>query len=101
IRCVCGKKIGPDPRNFNQRVSLGRNDLLIRTFLKGGLFLHKMQVLLLHLNPRRDRGFLSPPWTAHKVQQLFLHLVKRLPTIAAIVYSKLLQFCGDDRHKWP
>ncbi|WP_338850286.1 hypothetical protein WAC27_18775 [Escherichia coli] len=36
IRCVCGKKIGPDPRNFNQRVSLGRNDLLIRTFLKCG-----------------------------------------------------------------
>ncbi|MGV3692811.1 hypothetical protein, partial [Citrobacter freundii] len=34
IRCVCGKKIGPDPRNFNQRVSLGRHDLLIRTFLK-------------------------------------------------------------------
>ncbi|WP_353954124.1 hypothetical protein, partial [Shigella sonnei] len=33
IRCVCEKKIGPDPRNFNQRVSLGRNDLLIRTFL--------------------------------------------------------------------
>ncbi|MEP8408202.1 hypothetical protein ABKS83_07340 [Citrobacter freundii] len=33
IRYVCGKKIGPDPRNFNQRVSLGRNDLLIRTFL--------------------------------------------------------------------
>ncbi|MGU0057221.1 hypothetical protein ACVXG7_25235 [Enterobacter hormaechei] len=33
IRCVCGKKIGRDPRNFNQRVSLGRNDLLIRTFL--------------------------------------------------------------------
>uniref|UniRef100_UPI00398559D1 tyrosine-type recombinase/integrase n=1 Tax=Klebsiella quasipneumoniae TaxID=1463165 RepID=UPI00398559D1 len=32
IRCVCGKKIGPDPRNFNQRVSFGRNDLLIRTF---------------------------------------------------------------------
>ncbi|MGF5194655.1 fimbria/pilus outer membrane usher protein, partial [Klebsiella pneumoniae] len=26
--------IGPDPRNFNQRVSLGRNDLLIRTFLR-------------------------------------------------------------------
>ncbi|WP_346345384.1 hypothetical protein, partial [Escherichia coli] len=36
IRCVCGKKIGPDPRNFNQRVSLGRNDLLIRTFLRYG-----------------------------------------------------------------
>jgi hypothetical protein len=29
------EKIGPDPRNFNQRVSLGRNDLLIRTFLSG------------------------------------------------------------------
>ncbi|WP_225367880.1 hypothetical protein, partial [Klebsiella pneumoniae] len=44
IRCVCGKKIGPDPRNFNQRVSLGRNDLLIRTFpnvLPG--FLHHQQ----------------------------------------------------------
>ncbi|WP_353622387.1 hypothetical protein [Citrobacter sp. Cb080] len=37
IRCVCGKKIGPDPRNFNQRVSLGRNDLLIRTFLREGI----------------------------------------------------------------
>ncbi|MGK3470250.1 hypothetical protein ACSLOS_18590, partial [Klebsiella pneumoniae] len=37
IRCVCGKKIGPDPRNFNQRVSLGRNDLLIRTFPNSGL----------------------------------------------------------------
>ncbi|MGF7516512.1 type VII secretion system (T7SS), usher family protein, partial [Klebsiella pneumoniae] len=29
--------IGPDPRNFNQRVSLGRNDLLIRTFPKKNL----------------------------------------------------------------
>ncbi|MFZ8584994.1 hypothetical protein, partial [Klebsiella pneumoniae] len=38
IRCVCGKKIGPDPRNFNQRVSLGRNDLLIRTFPRTGNF---------------------------------------------------------------
>ncbi|MGU4354590.1 EAL domain-containing protein, partial [Escherichia coli] len=37
IRCVCGKKIGPDPRNFNQRVNLGRNDLLIRTFLSANL----------------------------------------------------------------
>ncbi|WP_353047031.1 hypothetical protein, partial [Escherichia coli] len=38
IRCVCGKKIGPDPRNFNQRVSLGRNDLLIRTFPRPKFF---------------------------------------------------------------
>ncbi|WP_252159841.1 MFS transporter, partial [Escherichia coli] len=41
IRCVCGKKIGPDPRNFNQRVSLGRNDLLIRTFLNSGIDVDK------------------------------------------------------------
>ncbi|MCK7233903.1 hypothetical protein L8P23_17415, partial [Enterobacter roggenkampii] len=52
IRCVCGKKIGPDPRNFNQRVSLGRNDLLIRTFpnsrFKGELnpFLFSLNILL-------------------------------------------------------
>ncbi|WP_411361436.1 hypothetical protein, partial [Klebsiella quasipneumoniae] len=39
IRCVCGKKIGPDPRNFNQRVSFGRNDLLIRTFLSSSALL--------------------------------------------------------------
>ncbi|MGV6687439.1 hypothetical protein ACTVQR_16775 [Klebsiella pneumoniae] len=39
IRCVCGKKIGPDPRNFNQRVSLGRNDLLIRTFPRAIFFI--------------------------------------------------------------
>ncbi|MES0528595.1 hypothetical protein ABUI79_25965, partial [Klebsiella pneumoniae] len=41
IRCVCGKKIGPDPRNFNQRVSLGRNDLLIRTFPNVSIGLQK------------------------------------------------------------
>ncbi|WP_406833579.1 restriction endonuclease [Morganella morganii] len=44
IRCVCGKKIGPDPRNFNQRVSLGRNDLLIRTFPKGAFRLKGEQI---------------------------------------------------------
>ncbi|MEI9667453.1 type VII secretion system (T7SS), usher family protein, partial [Klebsiella variicola] len=32
--------IGPDPRNFNQRVSLGRNDLLIRTFLKDNFMIN-------------------------------------------------------------
>ncbi|MCL0485195.1 hypothetical protein M2958_26950, partial [Klebsiella pneumoniae] len=45
IRCVCGKKIGPDPRNFNQRVSLGRNDLLIRTFLSKGHALQRIRNL--------------------------------------------------------
>ncbi|WP_333473806.1 hypothetical protein [Leclercia adecarboxylata] len=44
IRCVCGKKIGPDPRNFNQRVSLGRNDLLIRTFLRYLCMFANMQI---------------------------------------------------------
>ncbi|MFV9002967.1 hypothetical protein ABQ482_22360, partial [Raoultella ornithinolytica] len=42
----CGKKIGPDPRNFNQRVSLGRNDLLIRTFLSFPLYLlHELVIV--------------------------------------------------------
>ncbi|HII2029530.1 TPA: hypothetical protein ACYZ0Q_002984, partial [Escherichia coli] len=48
IRCVCGKKIGPDPRNFNQRVSLGRNDLLIRTFPK---FTTGLQLISAHIPP--------------------------------------------------
>ncbi|WP_341992139.1 hypothetical protein Q7634_09640 [Klebsiella pneumoniae] len=47
IRCVCGKKIGPDPRNFNQRVSLGRNDLLIRTFLKAKVTAYGPIILLI------------------------------------------------------
>ncbi|WP_341870619.1 hypothetical protein, partial [Enterobacter hormaechei] len=45
IRCVCGKKIGPDPRNFNQRVSLGRNDLLIRTFISCVLVVVVIEIL--------------------------------------------------------
>ncbi|WP_353047143.1 hypothetical protein, partial [Escherichia coli] len=49
IRCVCGKKIGPDPRNFNQRVSLGRNDLLIRTF-PNSLLQQKHAVISLRFN---------------------------------------------------
>ncbi|WP_258110681.1 hypothetical protein, partial [Klebsiella quasipneumoniae] len=49
IRCVCGKKIGPDPRNFNQRVSLGRNDLLIRTFPKA---MRSCTLKLIYINSR-------------------------------------------------
>ncbi|MDY7948431.1 EAL domain-containing protein, partial [Escherichia coli] len=45
IRCVCGKKIGPDPRNFNQRVNLGRNDLLIRTFLSAQPYVHMLKII--------------------------------------------------------
>ncbi|WP_346345383.1 hypothetical protein, partial [Escherichia coli] len=54
IRCVCGKKIGPDPRNFNQRVSLGRNDLLIRTFHNGR-----------HNSPTSRNQFLFPAQGRH------------------------------------
>ncbi|WP_334613283.1 hypothetical protein [Escherichia coli] len=53
IRCVCGKKIGPDPRNFNQRVSLGRNDLLIRTFPREEAS-----------DARRRAGHGSPRWAS-------------------------------------
>ncbi|WP_410027778.1 hypothetical protein, partial [Klebsiella pneumoniae] len=52
IRCVCGKKIGPDPRNFNQRVSLGRNDLLIRTFLNVIDFMTSTPSVILSKIPR-------------------------------------------------
>ncbi|BEB63870.1 hypothetical protein [Escherichia coli] len=50
IRCVCGKKIGPDPRNFNQRVNLGRNDLLIRTFLSKKTAKERLNMQLLRSN---------------------------------------------------
>ncbi|WP_420256583.1 hypothetical protein, partial [Citrobacter freundii] len=49
IRCVCGKKIGPDPRNFNQRVSLGRHDLLIRTFPNGARFRSAIKTICMPL----------------------------------------------------
>ncbi|MER2977002.1 hypothetical protein ABS815_27330, partial [Klebsiella pneumoniae] len=60
---VCGKKIGPDPRNFNQRVSLGRNDLLIRTFLnfkfskpiKLFIFQFKLIIYNIQLTQRSER----------------------------------------------
>ncbi|WP_309295256.1 hypothetical protein, partial [Klebsiella pneumoniae] len=50
IRCVCGKKIGPDPRNFNQRVSLGRNDLLIRTFPRQPMIISICHSYAPHIN---------------------------------------------------
>ncbi|HHG2036642.1 TPA: hypothetical protein ACPUR8_003896 [Klebsiella pneumoniae] len=56
IRCVCGKKIGPDPRNFNQRVSLGRNDLLIRTFLSYTVTSFTMNYHALGLNTLAQNG---------------------------------------------
>ncbi|WP_320076832.1 hypothetical protein [Klebsiella pneumoniae] len=53
IRCVCGKKIGPDPRNFNQRVSLGRNDLLIRTFPKAIMTISLLPATYFHIPAER------------------------------------------------
>ncbi|WP_306075940.1 MULTISPECIES: hypothetical protein [Klebsiella pneumoniae complex] len=58
IRCVCGKKIGPDPRNFNQRVSLGRNDLLIRTFPNAGVLYYEGECLCPFLIRRYLNGML-------------------------------------------
>ncbi|WP_369700148.1 hypothetical protein [Citrobacter sp. MGH 55] len=54
IRCVCGKKIGPDPRNFNQRVSLGRNDLLIRTFRNQNAALRNIIYSVLYLSIKKS-----------------------------------------------
>ncbi|MFI4085631.1 hypothetical protein VAI72_19585, partial [Klebsiella pneumoniae] len=62
IRCVCGKKIGPDPRNFNQRVSLGRNDLLIRTFpsrFPSGFFLSVKSGKILNFRLAKDNAAAS------------------------------------------
>ncbi|WP_449405472.1 AAA family ATPase [Klebsiella pneumoniae] len=60
IRCVCGKKIGPDPRNFNQRVSLGRNDLLIRTFPSiDGEFRNNTVHTFIHERMRRNADQVS------------------------------------------
>ncbi|MEH9532895.1 fimbrial protein, partial [Klebsiella sp. 142732] len=66
IRCVCGKKIGPDPRNFNQRVSLGRNDLLIRTFPNT---IQESAIIL----PQPDSGFgiaISPNASMHPLIEM-------------------------------
>ncbi|MFM8099366.1 hypothetical protein PU656_25960, partial [Klebsiella pneumoniae] len=60
IRCVCGKKIGPDPRNFNQRVSLGRNDLLIRTFPSEGV--GATAAALVDLSTVAGNKISNPPW---------------------------------------
>ncbi|WP_431615164.1 hypothetical protein [Enterobacter chengduensis] len=60
IRCVCGKKIGPDPRNFNQRVSLGRNDLLIRTFLRKRAALRRSLPHTILLKPTHFKIFTNP-----------------------------------------
>ncbi|HHY5894377.1 TPA: hypothetical protein ACV5FI_004816 [Escherichia coli] len=69
IRCVCGKKIGPDPRNFNQRVSLGRNDLLIRTFLIRSLNMYIERVKKTLNVSRRVKGAYSPDEFIEKVKQ--------------------------------
>ncbi|MEE6024727.1 hypothetical protein L7P85_10710, partial [Escherichia coli] len=63
---------GPDPRNFNQRVSLGRNDLLIRTFLSLTIS-HSLQVfiaLLRKITIRKEAGQGSLFHTSTNPQQV-------------------------------
>ncbi|MGF8667394.1 hypothetical protein AAGN65_25295, partial [Klebsiella pneumoniae] len=59
---------GPDPRNFNQRVSLGRNDLLIRTFPK--------EIILLFLKSLDVR---------------FKLMLRRLPALASTITLRMNQ----------
>ncbi|MGT5266342.1 TonB-dependent receptor domain-containing protein, partial [Escherichia coli] len=74
-RCVCGKKIGPDPRNFNQRVNLGRNDLLIRTFpkqqvkyqLDWQLYDFDWGITYQYLGTRYDKDYSSYPYQTVKM----------------------------------
>ncbi|MEE4640473.1 hypothetical protein, partial [Klebsiella pneumoniae] len=70
IRCVCGKKIGPDPRNFNQRVSLGRNDLLIRTFH----ILHGVFPDLIGGNPTLAVPLSQQRYGASKTLTMLIHI---------------------------
>ncbi|MGR5938507.1 hypothetical protein [Enterobacter ludwigii] len=74
IRCVCGKKIGPDPRNFNQRVSLGRNDLLIRTFPKqstiSGELTFRAIVTVALQRFKQKRGFLPADITIENTKKV-------------------------------
>ncbi|WP_205715655.1 hypothetical protein, partial [Escherichia coli] len=76
IRCVCGKKIGPDPRNFNQRVSLGRNDLLIRTFLSSYQSIKTHVNTLLSTQKNILFSFKSP-FSAIKKHQTVILLARR------------------------
>lgn len=76
-----GEIIGPDPRNFNQRVSLGRNDLLIRTFPsiddlrccvdKGSIDLKSSDRQLMHSNEKI--------WSRDKISNMsFIELLSPL-----------------------
>ncbi|MBA7771679.1 CPBP family intramembrane glutamic endopeptidase [Enterobacter ludwigii] len=78
IRCVCGKKIGPDPRNFNQRVSLGRNDLLIRTFPSALDFTVLFVVSLIFSFARLKSGSLLPSIILHSFMNCFVILLSNL-----------------------
>ncbi|MGG9844961.1 hypothetical protein ACQ9KT_11195, partial [Klebsiella pneumoniae] len=44
-------------RNFNQRVSLGRNDLLIRTFLRKNVMMMVLMGILLNLRKLMGKQF--------------------------------------------
>ncbi|MEF4781610.1 hypothetical protein U9517_21310, partial [Escherichia coli] len=93
IRCVCGKKIGPDPRNFNQRVSLGRNDLLIRTFPNALSTLSIGSSLILYSGPSSialNPG-VTPFFNAYAI--LFSHLAILLLSRDVRPLSDTFLFC--------
>ncbi|WP_414483810.1 stationary-phase-induced ribosome-associated protein, partial [Serratia marcescens] len=58
---------GPDPRNFNQRVSLGRNDLLIRTFPN-----HRSEIMIKAKSNRKARRLFGlTHWKSNKFRVSF------------------------------
>ncbi|WP_459567599.1 restriction endonuclease subunit S domain-containing protein, partial [Enterobacter asburiae] len=74
---------GPDPRNFNQRVSLGRHDLLIRTFLSEDIiFTHAGSIGQVSIIPEfseYDRYVISQ-------RQFFLRADKKLISPYYLLY---------------
>ncbi|MCV8218127.1 hypothetical protein ODQ38_15730, partial [Escherichia coli] len=82
IRCVCGKKIGPDPRNFNQRVSLGRNDLLIRTFPNEAAIIESALIYIFGLKPDNlNKAVMSKtrlPKDGRKLFKILQYLIEEL-----------------------
>ncbi|MFA1647776.1 fimbria/pilus outer membrane usher protein [Citrobacter amalonaticus] len=89
IRCVCGKKIGPDPRNFNQRVSLGRNDLLIRTFLNGSMPGDKKGRAVIPLTAYNNNTITVNAENLPQSVELTENAINVTPTENAIIYKKV------------
>ncbi|MCX8427247.1 DUF3696 domain-containing protein, partial [Escherichia coli] len=102
IRCVCGKKIGPDPRNFNQRVSLGRNDLLIRTFPMFLVETHSEHILLRILKRIRQTTDNELPESNYPVKPDFISVIVFEDNNGSTVTRKIdITDDGDFKQKWP